>query len=443
MVRMHWLASGRSFHRPRASHSLIAAMACATAVATAAAPARAQQPDSLPDPFPLMRHAPGEASWAATIRLRGAESRYANDPKWRNAYCQLRAQSEVWLGNHASALHFFESCDWSWGDSGYVLAAGTRAVDALTIIAEAADTARIVMVNERHHAASDRLLTLRLLPVLWQKGYRYFAAEALDFPDTALNHRAAARIGVTGGYVDEPVFGEIVREARRLGYTLVPYEASHDQETANDSLNAQQRRDHAQAVNLNDRVFRRDPNAKVLVHAGFGHIKEQTAGDWLPMAWYLQRLTGLDAVTVDQTVMGEGSRPAKEHPAYRAAYAAGLVRRAPVVLTDSAGRPLPPVRFDGVDLQAVTPRTTYTRGRPDWMTLGGRRRAVDVPVPECARRQCIVEVRLVGDPDDAVPLDRAEAREATVRLFLPLSGPVRIRLYTPSHELLRTFDRRR
>jgi len=443
VVRMHWSGSRGPSQRPAVSSFLIVALACTTAVAAAAVRARAQQPDSLPDPFPLMRHAPGEASWAATFRLREAESRYANDPKWRNAYCQLRAQSEVWLGNQASALHFFESCDWSWGDSGYVLPPGTRSVDALRIIAAAADTARIVMVNERHHVASDRLLTLRLLPVLWQKGYRYFAAEALDFPDTALNHRAAARIGVTGGYVDEPVFGEIVREARRLGYTLVPYEASHEQETANDSLNSQQRRDHAQAVNLNDRVFRRDPNAKVLVHAGFGHVKEQPAGDWLPMAWYLQRLTGLNAVTVDQTVMGEGSSPAKEHPAYRAAFAAGLVRRDAVVLTDSAGRPLPPVRFDGVDLQAVTPPTSYTRGRPDWMTLGGRRRAVDVPVPECAKRPCVVEVRLVSDPDDAVPLDRTEAREATVRLFLPLRDPVRIRLYSPSHEVLRTFDQRR
>jgi hypothetical protein len=323
-----------------------------------------------------------------------------------------------------------------------VLPAGTRAVDALTIIAAAADTARIVMVNERHHVTSDRLLTLRLLPVLWQKGYRYFAAEAFDVRDTALNHRAAARIGVTGGYVDEPVFGEIVREARRLGYTLVPYEASAEQEAASDSLNSQQRRDHAQAVNLNDRVFRRDPNAKVLVHAGFGHIKERPARDWLPMAWYLQRITGLDAVTVDQTVMGEGSSPAKEHPAYHAAYAAGLVRHDPVVLTDSAGRPLPPVRFDGVDLQAVTPRTSYTRGRPDWMALGGTRRAVDVPVPECAERQCIVEVRLADDPDDAVPLDRTEAKDASVRLFLPPNARVRVTVRVPTGEVVRTVERR-
>ena len=83
----------------------------------------------------------------------------------------------------------FESCAWSWGDSVYVPPAGTRATDAVALIAATADTARIVIINERHHAASDRLLTLRLLGVLRQKGYRYFAAEAFDWADTGLNHR--------------------------------------------------------------------------------------------------------------------------------------------------------------------------------------------------------------------------------------------------------------
>lgn len=159
------------------------------------------------------------------------------------------------------------------------------------------------------------------------------------------------------------------------------------------------------------------------------------------MAWYLQSLTGIDPVTVDQTVLAEASTPAHEHPAYRAAYAAGLIRGNAVVLIDSAGRPLPAVRFNAVDMQVATPRTTYVRGRPDWMTLDGRRRPADVAVPECASRPCVVEVRLAEDPDDAVPLDRTEAHAATVRLFLPPRQRVRVRLMAPSGELLRTFDR--
>jgi hypothetical protein len=400
----------------------------------------AQGTDSIPSPFVLFRKSPDEPSWAATFRLRGAEKRYVNDPRWRDVYCQIRAQSEVWLGDHAAALRFWDSCRGSRGDTAYTLPAGARGVDAIARIAAAADTARIVMVNERHHATSDRLLTLRLLPALRQKGYRYFAAEAFDWRDTAINHRAAAAEGVTGGYVDEPVFGEIVREARRLGYTLVPYEAEPGQLAGNDTLNPQQRRDHAQARNLHDRIFRTDPGAKVLVHAGYAHIQERPVGTWTPMAWYLRELTGIDPVTVDQTTLGEAGTPSKEHPAYRAAVAAGLVRDQGVVLVDSTGHLLPPIALQAVDMQVLTPRTTYTRARPDWMALRGRRHAIEVSVPECASRPCIIEARLEGDPDNAVPLDRTETREETVRLFLPADGRVRLRVLEPTGALLRTLE---
>jgi hypothetical protein len=400
----------------------------------------AQAADSVPSPFTLFRQSPAEPSWAATFRFRDAESRYFSHPQWRGAYCQIRAQSETWLGDHAAALRWWDTCRGARRDSAYTLPAGTRAADAFDRIVAAADTARVVMVNERHHATSDRLLTLRLLPVLRQRGYRYFAAEAFDWRDTAINRRAAAGVGISGGYVDEPVFGEIVREARRLGYTLVPYEAQPEQTAGNDSLNPQRRRDRAQARNLHDRIFRGDPAARVLVHAGYAHVQERPVGTWSPMAWYLRELTGIDPVTVDQTTLAEASTPSKEHPAYRAAVAAGLVRHEAVVLVDSTGHLLPPIALEAVDMQVLAPRTTYTRGRPDWMTLRGRRRPAEVSAPGCASRPCIVEARLLNDPGDAVPLDRTEAHEDVVCLFLPANERVRIRVMAPTGVLLKTFE---
>jgi hypothetical protein len=296
------------------------------------------------------------------------------------------------------------------------------------------------MVNERHHATSDRLLTLELLPLLWAKGSRYFAAEAFDSRDSSLNRRAYAASSVSGGYVDEPVFGEIVREARRLGFTLVPYEMEPAQNQVTDSLNSQQRRDRAQARNLYDRIFRVDPKAKVLIHAGYAHIKEHADSTWSPMAAYLRQLTGIDPVTVDQTMLAEMNEPDKEHPAYRAAQAANLVGKRPVILTDRNARPISPATFD-VDFQVLTPRTSYTNGRPTWMALGGRRHPVEVAVPECAARQCIVEARLATDGDDAVPIDRTEARAGSVTLFLPPDQRTRIRVLSNTAELLRTVDR--
>lgn len=402
--------------------------------------ASAQGNDSAPSPITLLRRSATEPSWAATLRLRDAESRYGNDKQWGSTYCQLRAQSEVWLGDHAAALEQIGHCWGSWQDSSYVIPPGTRATDALTLIAAAADTARIVMVNERHHATSDRLLTLALLPVLWQKGYRYFAAEAFDWRDTSINRRPYAVSGVTGGYVDEPVFGEIVRVARQLGYTLVPYEMEPAQDSATGNLNSQQRRDRAQARNLNDRIFRVDPKAKVLVHAGYSHIKERADSTWSPMAAYLRDLTGIDPVTADQTMLAEVATLAKAHPAYRAAVAAGLVGNTPVVLVDRGGRAISPATFD-VDFQVLTPRTTYLQGRPTWMTLGTRRHAVELALPECATRHCIVEARLASDVDDAVPLDRTEARGASVTLFLPPDQRTRVHVLSTDGSVIRTIER--
>jgi hypothetical protein len=413
--------------------------ALAAAFTLVAATASAQDTNSVPSPMTLLRRSPSEPSWAATLRLRDAESRYRPNPQWRSAYCQLRAQSEIWLGDQAAALREIGRCWGDWGVGPYTVPAGTRATDAVALIASAAETARVVMVNERHHVTSDRLLTLKLLPVLWQKGYRYFAAEAFDSGDSSINTRPYAASGVTGGYVDEPVFGEIVREARRLGYTLVAYEMEPGQDTSADGLSSQQRRDRAQARNLNDRVFRTDPTAKVLVHAGYAHIKEHADSTWSPMAAYLRELTGIDPVTVDQTMLGEMSEPAKEHPAYRAAQSAGLVGKIPVILVDRGGHPISPAAFD-VDFQVLTPRTTYVRGRPSWMMLGTRRRAVTVAVPECAARQCIIEARLASDGADAVPIDRTEARTGSVMLYLPPDQRVKIRVLSTTNEVLRDVD---
>jgi hypothetical protein len=405
-----------------------------------------QKPDtlpSLPSPFDLTAVKPGDAAWAPLYRLRRAEARYRRSESWWGVYAQLRADHEHRLGNHAAALRF-DDLRWSPGGSNAELPRaelprGVRAVDAVRFLADAADTARVIMVNERHHAASDRLLTLRLLPVLRQKGYRYFAAEAFDHGDSGLARRGYAEVRTTGYYTDDPVFGAVVREALRLGYVLVPYEAQRTQEDTTDGHTPQQRRDSIEARNLYEAVFRHDPAAKVLVHAGYSHVLEEVSPGWSPMALYFRRMSGIDPVTVDQTRLSERSAPEYEDPAYRAAIGAGLLGDAPVVLLDSAGRPYSPAAFR-VDVQLFGPRTTYTNGRPGWMSLGGTRVMTTVATPECAKRVCIVEARAPAEPDNAVALDHAEAAQTTaVSLFLPRGRQARIRISDPAGTVLRTF----
>jgi hypothetical protein len=394
--------------------------------------------EELAPPWELTQQEPGEPYWAPLLRLRAAESQY-RDTKWWSAYAQMRAYVEAGIGNHAAALEAWDS-GVAPRDSVGVLPPGTGARDAVEYLSAVADTARVIMLNERHHAASDRLLTLALLPVLREKGYRYFAAETFDPKDTELNARAYP-VEATGPYVRDPVFAEVVREAIRLGYTLVPYESRKGNEQGDDKMTPQQRRDFTQAYNLARATVEQDPDAKVLVHAGYSHVLESASERFYPMAVYFRERTGIDPVTVDQTRLSERSEPAYEHPAYRACVAAGLLDENPVVLTDSAGRPYSPADFD-VDIQVVTPRTRYEHGRPDWMSLGGRREAVEVDVPEGKEQWCLVEARVASEPPEAIPLDRCEAHDSDrAWLFLPPDGDVVVRVLAADGNVLRSVSR--
>lgn len=424
---------------PHGSKRSSAACALLAAVLLSAGPrAHAQDTTRAEGPAPpweVSFREPGEPRWAPLLRLRALEEDYRGGPYW-GGYLQIQAQNEAAMGNHAAALRLWDALS-SPPDSVGILPPRVHGTDAVPYLAAMADTARVIMVNERHHAASDRLLTLELLPVLREKGFRYFAAETFGTKDTLMNARAYP-VDETGVYVQEPVFAAVVREARRLGYTLVPYEATREQSEAENDLSPQERRDLAEAQNLDAAIFQVDPSAKVLVHAGYSHIVEKATERWHPMALYFRDLTGIDPVTVDQTRLGERSEEAYEHPDYRAARAAGLLDDGPVVLLDAEERPYLPADF-AVDIQVLTPPTTHTQGRPDWMSLGGRRRAVTVDVPEGRGRLCFVEACVPGEPPEAIPLDRAEIRNTdSVRLYIPPGESVIVNVFDEAGTLLRT-----
>lgn len=232
------------------------------------------------------------------------------------------------------------------------------------------------------------------------------------------------------------VFSEIVREALRLGFALVAYEVTQEQANVEDERSPQQRRDEAQADNLIETIFRDDPHARVLVHAGFSHILESATERWYPMALYFREKTGIDPLTVDQTRLSERSEPKWEHPSYRAALRDGLLDTESVVLLDASGDRFNPSSF-AVDVQVLGPRTAWFQGRPAWMEMEGRREPVTIETPECRNRYCYVEALRADQPAEANPVDVAECSESdSVTLFLPAEVRIEIRLLAEDGELL-------
>ncbi|PXV56203.1 hypothetical protein SAMN04487785_12330 [Dyella jiangningensis] len=277
-------------------------------------------------------------------------------------------------------------------------AADWAAADAATEIAKLATDRRIVMINEAHHDAHTRELTLALLPRLRAEGFTYFAAEALVNSDTDLMKRGYPIASSGSEYLHEPLYGQIIREAIRLGFKVVAYESEAD-------LLAD--REAGQAQLLYREVFKNDPKARLFVHAGYAHIDKAVGnlGKTIkPMAMQLKQLTGFDPLSIDQTRWRDiGPMPKKD--LYNQLIAAFPVDKPSVLLSRQNGS-VWASDPDRHDVDVILPPSGHQR-RPHWLTLGGTRQTRVISSDICQRQlPCVVEARFAKEGDDAIPADR-------------------------------------
>ncbi|MEE1944211.1 hypothetical protein VRU48_03765 [Pedobacter sp. KR3-3] len=165
--------------------------------------------------------------------------------------------------------------------------------EAIDRILAEAQKAQVLMINENHYYPQHRLLVTELLPRLKSLGYDYLALEALATPnDSLLNSPGAFPTLNTGFYTREQNYGNLLREAIKLGFKLVAYENTDDK----------QDREIGQADNLYNRTLAIDPHAKVLVLVGIDHLLEKptTRGKkW--MATVFKEKYQIDPLTISQT----------------------------------------------------------------------------------------------------------------------------------------------
>lgn len=290
------------------------------------------------------------------------------------------------------------------GDSPSPLSAsGYVARPALDAIPELAKNYRVVLLNEAHNVALTRSLSVQLLARLRQEGFDYFAAETLYQDDTALQSRGYP-IGSSGFYTQEPICAEMVRTALKLGFKVVAYEAGSDASEGD-------KRETEQANNLYERVFKRDPKARLVVDAGYAHIVK--SGGYLggsSMAEHLYKLTGLPMLSVEQTMLYPHPSRNGDHPYYTAVMN-DLRPEAPIVFVNAAGKPwsLRP----GYDVSVFFPPVKLLHDRPTWLSLGGLRQPYLVSADHCQMHYpCMAEARYSDEGADAIPADRLVFDEA-------------------------------
>ena len=336
---------------------------------------------------------------------------------------QLLASAESELGLYDQAILGFPLKSDAISNLRVPTSTEWQAVDAAAAITALSSNHRIVLINEAHHDANTRVLTLALLPRLRALGFNYFAAEALSDEDPELMRRGYPIEQSGTEYLHEPLYGDIIREAIRLGFIIVPY----------DSTASGEAREIEQENNLYQKVFAKDPGARLFVHCGYAHIDKATGrlGDIKPMAMGLKALTGFDPVSIDQTQFLEVMTDQTD--AYHQLISAFHPTQPVILVNRKNGSPwsAAPKLYDvsvilplsvslssfGVasedkhvgDLSHLSHDLVNARDmhRPNWLTLSGDRSAISVSADLCRRHfPCIVEARYVDESDDAIAADR-------------------------------------
>ena len=324
-----------------------------------------------------------------------------NDERaFRLIFGQYLSWFQTWIGDYDGATRSFSIAQPAQPDDAPSPLTGawhTRAADE--VILELAKDRKAVFFNEAHSAPVTRTLTVELLARLRAQGFTHFAAETLYTKEIEGLRKRGYPTAKVGFYTQEPIYGEMVRAALKLGYVVVAYDA--------EDAGVGDARERGGAQALYDQVFKHDPNARLVVNAGFGHI--QKSGVYLggsSMAKFFAKISGIDPLSVDQTMLMQHVRANQDHPYYAPVMQAAHPAE-PFVYVDANNKPwtLKPNLYD---VSVFFPPQAETDGRPTWPGLGGTRLAYSVGSELCRNQfPCMIEARYAGEDEEAVPADRA------------------------------------
>jgi len=384
------------------------------------------------------------------VAFEKSEKVYAEALKRNGLLAQFKAMRDAYRGdpNHAFRVVFGQYMSWyqsfvgdypgahdaysirqlpGHDDAPSPLGGGYSAKPAIDAIAELAKGKKAVFFNEAHNVPLTRTLTVEMLSRLRADGFNYFAAETVYASDTDLQKRGYPT-EKSGFYTMEPISAEMVRTALKLGFKVVGYESEKE---GNGDV-----REYDQAKNLYERTFKNDATARVVVNAGYAHIQEN--GRYLggqSMAQHFRKLTGIDPLTVEQTMLIEHPPGTENHPYYHAVVDS-LKPTQPIVFEDSKGEPwtLKPKAYD---VSVFFPPDVIQSDRPTWLDLGGLRKPYSVIGSRDCQDQypCLIEARYANEGDDAIPADRLvlnpveKAERLEDRLIMGSHGVTQANLY--------------
>ncbi len=302
------------------------------------------------------------------------EIEYKNPYKFDAAIQEKLAKDTTAWKNQISAAEYAKKGDfknaleqWDIAFPGRVTTFSKKQIDSIQnkyeiipaagYIVEQAKATDLLIINEAHHNPSHRNFTKSLLQKLYENGYKNLGLEALTNgknKDSLLNERGYP-VQKNGYYIKEPQFGNLVRTALEIGFTVFSYE-----QTSN--FNGK-KREIAQAKNIQG-FMDKNPNGKYIIHCGYDHVLEGKHKKWgKAMAAKLSEYTGMDPLTINQTKYSERSNKALNNKLLKA-----LDLEKSSVLLQKNGEILGYKRNQSyTDIAVLHPVTKYANNRPNWL----------------------------------------------------------------------------
>ena len=294
-----------------------------------------------------------------------------------------------------------------------------HAVDALDAIVASAQHRQIVILNEAHHVSYHRLFAGQLAKRLRSLGFTYLACETFEGTSTEIlsDGYVSQR---TGHYSEEPTFAGFLTDAIRDGWKFTSYEPD-----PNDG-----EREFAMARNIERRILEKDPNARIFIYVGYSHGQKFPAStsdsDGRRFAAQLKRQSGIDPLTIDQTVLFD-HYSSDQQSNYYALALKKLRSPDPAVLVRPNGSNFsfsaPEMSYD---FEVVYPRYGISQKtqRPQWLDawLSAGRTARDIPPNLLSNNATrVIYAYRANSPKDAVPYDVVTVRpgEPVPKMILP------------------------
>lgn len=425
-----------------------------------------QSADDLPTPYELTRDNVWQNNYIAPIfDLKAREEKYLASPKLRERYLERIIQLENFVGNYDEAYRYEDILYGAFPATKSIIemykndvtdikkspVADYKMTDAVDAIDSIAGRWQVIMINEEHRTPFHRGFALELLERLYAKGFRYFAAETLDANDADLNKRGYPT-QKTGYYTAEPVYGDLIRTALKLGFKVVAYESMDASCKAPDDNPefCTDRRERGQAQNLYDRILKSDPQAKIFVHVGRGHnAKTEISKDFNFMGYYFKEISKIEPFTIDQLRFSQRFNPALEHPLYRYLTKANLLNDRASVFQSPSGSFYS--QSGAYDMSIFHPRIRYENGRATFLEMRGRRRAQKINLKKlkinnrgdafAGTEPILVQAFHAQESPEAVPVDQIMLypnRQIPV-LMLP-KGNFRLRALDKSGKLIAEYQ---